>query len=301
MITPLISIIIPVFNSEKCLKRCVDSILSQTFVDFELILINDGSTDRSGDICDEYAAKDSRIRAFHKENGGVSSARNLGLDNAKGEWVTFIDSDDWLCENYTFNLVSSHHEDLLLFNYKKEKNAKLSNAPTLIQSDSCLLMLEKYIHYAVLQVPWCKFFNRRLIGNLRFDIRMKIGEDITFVLQYLKSCSSITYLDCYCYVWHEPDLSLDIKYKLKVDDAIYVLSQIFHFYKQLNINSIEFERSQYEFYRWLCSDDLKINSKQWFSNKTVSTIWNDIKYLYNMKHHFAFLLGKYGLLKYIKY
>lgn len=295
----MITVIVPVYNAEKTLNRCVDSILQQIFTDFEIILINDGSTDRSGDICDEYAAMDSRICVFHKENEGVSSARNIGLDNARGEWVTFIDSDDWLCEDNTFNLVNSHHEDLLLFNYRIEKNAELSNAPALIQSDY-LLMLEKYLHYTILQVPWCKFFNRILIGNLRFDISMRIGEDITFVLQYLKSCRSIAYLDYNCYVWHESDLSWGIKYKLNVDEAIYILSQIFHFYKQLNINSIEFERSQYEFYRWLCSDDFKTNSKHWFSNKTISNIWSDIKYLYKMKHRIAFLLGKYGLLKYLK-
>ena len=94
-----ISIIVPVYNAEKYLHRCVDSILAQTFTDFELLLINDGSKDNSGKICDEYAAKDPRVRVFHKENGGVSSARNMGLDNAKGEWVTFVDSDDWLVHN----------------------------------------------------------------------------------------------------------------------------------------------------------------------------------------------------------
>lgn len=93
---PKISVIVPVYNAEKYLHRCIDSILAQTFIDFELLLINDGSKDNSGKICDEYAAKDNRIRVFHKENGGVSSARNLGLDNAKGEWVTFVDSDDWI-------------------------------------------------------------------------------------------------------------------------------------------------------------------------------------------------------------
>ena len=93
---PLISIIIPIYNTEKYLPRCIDSILAQTFRDFELLLINDGSTDNSGTICDEYVKKDSRIRVFHKENGGASSARNMGLDNAQGEWIAFIDSDDWI-------------------------------------------------------------------------------------------------------------------------------------------------------------------------------------------------------------
>jgi len=89
-----ISIIIPVYNSEKYLKECIDSILSQTFLDFELVLVNDGSTDSSGKICDEYALKDSRVRVFHKENGGVSAARNTGIKAAKGKYVTFVDADD---------------------------------------------------------------------------------------------------------------------------------------------------------------------------------------------------------------
>ena len=94
--SPVISVIVPVYNTELYLRRCIDSILSQTFTDFELLLIDDGSTDRSGAICDEYAAKDKRVRVFHKENGGVSLARNLGLDEAKGEWIEFVDSDDWV-------------------------------------------------------------------------------------------------------------------------------------------------------------------------------------------------------------
>lgn len=97
---PKVSIIVPVYKAEKYLNRCIDSILAQTFTDWELLLIDDGSTDRSGDICDEYAKKDTRIRVFHKENGGVSSARNLGLDSAQGEWVTFIDADDYILPDF---------------------------------------------------------------------------------------------------------------------------------------------------------------------------------------------------------
>ena len=97
---PCISVIVPVYNVENYLPRCVDSILSQSFTDFELILVDDGSPDNSGKICDEYAEKDNRVRVFHKPNGGVSSARNLGLDNALGEFVTFIDSDDYVGREY---------------------------------------------------------------------------------------------------------------------------------------------------------------------------------------------------------
>ena len=92
----MVSIIVPVYNAEEHLRRCVDSILVQTFSDFELLLIDDGSKDGSAAICDEYTIKDSRVRVFHKENGGGSSARNLGLDNAQGEWIAFVDSDDFI-------------------------------------------------------------------------------------------------------------------------------------------------------------------------------------------------------------
>mgnify|MGYP003408173130 CR=1 FL=1 len=101
---PKISIIVPVYNTERYLSKCIDSILSQSFTVFELLLINDGSKDNSGTICDQYAVNDSRVRVFHKENGGVSSARNLGLENARGEWVTFVDSGDWIARTMYRNV-----------------------------------------------------------------------------------------------------------------------------------------------------------------------------------------------------
>ena len=102
----LISVIVPVYNSEQTLNRCIDSILGQTYRNFELLLINDGSMDRSGEICDEYAQQDSRVKVFHKENGGVSSTRNVGLDNARGEWITFCDSDDTVTAEWLQNAAS---------------------------------------------------------------------------------------------------------------------------------------------------------------------------------------------------
>ena len=96
----MISIIVPIYNAEQYLHRCIDSILHQNYTDFELLLIDDGSKDASGAICDEYAAKDTRVRVFHKENGGVSSARNLGLDNAQGEYITFCDADDYVDQEW---------------------------------------------------------------------------------------------------------------------------------------------------------------------------------------------------------
>ena len=117
---PLISIIVPVYNAEKTLNRCFDSILSQTFQDWELLLIDDGSTDQSRELCDEYANKDSRVRVFHKINEGVSSARNVGLDNAKGQWITFVDADDWIDKNMyqeLYNTAVSTQADIVLCSF----------------------------------------------------------------------------------------------------------------------------------------------------------------------------------------
>lgn len=110
MSNPKISVIVPVYNVEKYLPRCIDSILKQTFTDFELLLIDDGSKDNSGNICDEYAKKDNRIKVYHKENGGVSSARNLGIINAKGKNIIYIDGDDYFLQNALETLITWKYE-----------------------------------------------------------------------------------------------------------------------------------------------------------------------------------------------
>ena len=109
--TPKISVIVPVYKAETFLHQCIDSILAQTFQNFEVLLINDGSPDRSGEICDEYAKKDSRIRVFHKENGGVTSARKYGIEQSCGEWIMFIDSDDYIELKSLELLLSSAYEN----------------------------------------------------------------------------------------------------------------------------------------------------------------------------------------------
>jgi len=119
---PKISIIIPVYNSSKYISKCIESILNQTEADFEVLLIDDGSLDGSGNICDRYAVIDSRIRVFHKQNGGVSSARNLGLDNALGEMIFFIDSDDTVDKDYLEKLMIKSDEDYVISGVKILEN-----------------------------------------------------------------------------------------------------------------------------------------------------------------------------------
>ena len=117
---PAVSIIVPVYNAERTVGRCIESILNQEYRDFELLLVNDGSTDASGSLCDGYAAKDSRIRVIHKKNAGVSAARNTALDLAQGTYLQFLDSDDWLTPDATSSLVRAAEEtgcDLIVANF----------------------------------------------------------------------------------------------------------------------------------------------------------------------------------------
>lgn len=127
--SPKISVIIPVYNTESTLHKCVDSILNQSYEDWELLLIDDGSKDHSAFICDEYAQQDKRIKVFHKENGGVSSARNIGIDNAEGKWITFIDSDDWVERNYLSNLYQNDENDIVASYYVAEGWKEWVSAP----------------------------------------------------------------------------------------------------------------------------------------------------------------------------
>ena len=116
---PLISVIVPVYKVEKYIHKCVDSILTQTFPDFELFLVDDGSPDNCGKICDEYAEKDNRVIVIHKENGGLSDARNVAIDRAKGDYLTFIDSDDYVSENHLetmYNALTETDSDIAIAN-----------------------------------------------------------------------------------------------------------------------------------------------------------------------------------------
>lgn len=118
----LVSIIVPVYNTEEYIRQCLDSILNQTYQNFECLLINDGSSDNSSDICREYVAKDTRFRYFKKENGGVSSARNLGIELSEGDYITFIDSDDWVDSDYLevlYSAILEEQADIAVSTYKK--------------------------------------------------------------------------------------------------------------------------------------------------------------------------------------
>ena len=137
---PLLSVIVPIYNVEEYLEKCLDSIINQTYKNLEIILVDDGSPDKCPQICDEYAKKDDRIVVIHKENGGVSSARNLGLDIAKGEFITFVDSDDWIDETMYEKMMLKQAEenlDLVFTRYKTIKNGSIKKIKELTMDIFC--------------------------------------------------------------------------------------------------------------------------------------------------------------------
>lgn len=196
----LISVIIPVYNTEQYISCCIDSVLSQSFTNFELILVDDGSKDGSGTICDEYAKKDNRIRVFHKGNGGVSSARNLGLDNARGEWIYFVDSDDELLPGGLQTLVDGICDDVDIVGGGYERfgpNGELLEAvdervTTALSKEETLLIVsnDRPKYYSYLGYMWMWMFRSSVIRShhLRFDTSIKIKEDTLFLVQY--ACAS---------------------------------------------------------------------------------------------------------------
>lgn len=238
---PKISVIVPVYNAEKYLSQCIDSILRQDFTDFELLLIDDGSKDNSGFICDEYAQKDQRVKVFHKKNGGVSSARNLGIDNAQGEYIAFIDSDDYVDHNYLSILTNAPIADLIITGYKEfgsgtnsSDNFKLYNDSiyTATHFSECLSVT---LNDATMRAPWDKLFRRNIIkeNSIYFDPLISYAEDAVFVHTYLLYCHSIAFKSGTPYHYRiESNTSL-LKYGMSSDKYLYTLHTTSQTYKKV--------------------------------------------------------------------
>lgn len=201
---PKISVIVPVYNVEQYLSRCIDSILAQTFTDFELLLIDDGSTDNSGKICDKHAEKDNRIRVFHKENGGVSSARNKGLKEAKGKWVTFVDSDDWLSTKSLENYFKCNpSKDTLYIQQAKTVKGDVSEYWPSKFPRTHVCLSSTSLDYSLLNAiliygtPWGKLFNMEIIkdNKLIFDEHISLHEDHCFYFDYIRFVKNLFLID----------------------------------------------------------------------------------------------------------
>ena len=215
---PLVSVIVPVYNVKEFLGKCVESIMSQTYARLEILLIDDGSSDGSESICDSYAGSTGNISVFHQENAGLSAARNTGIEKANGEYLLFVDSDDWIDADTVEQAVEKAQEynaDVVIWSYLREypgrslKRDVLPAVPTLYSGEDYRELylsvvgphgekLSRPENLDVLSTAWNKLYKRSVIGALRFEDTKEIGtEDLLFNIGYFKNAYSAVYIDRY--------------------------------------------------------------------------------------------------------
>lgn len=234
----IISVIVPVYKVEKFIHRCIDSILNQTFTDFELILVDDGSPDKCGAICDEYAERDNRIHVIHKENGGLSDARNAGIDwafeKSNSEWMTFIDSDDWVHPeylNYLYKAVTENDVGLSVTRY-----IMVNDYQNYIEKEYiCLLhsTQEIFVKERVnMIIAWGKLFRKNDFYNIRFPVG-KLHEDEFTTYKLLFMYDKIAFVDVPLYYYYvNPDSIINSRWNLSRLVSLDAFEQQMVFFKE---------------------------------------------------------------------
>lgn len=261
MSSPLISIVAPVFNNEKYLNTFIESVLSQTYTNWEFLLIDDGSTDGSAKICDDYKQKDERIHVLHKTNGGVSSARNAGIREAKGTWLLLPDADDYLCHDALRVLLSYARDDVDLIGAGYIRNVLGKNVPEKKPSETKKMSVSEYVEVIGI-IPqarntdrycWNKMFRMSVIkeNKVIFDEEVFYREDILFIYQYLKHCSH--YIQCVSYsmyIYYMRDsgaaISLQKVYSRKSGDRFIAMSRCYEILGQMDVPVIVKNRMKEE-------------------------------------------------------
>ncbi len=238
----LISIIVPIYNTEKYLHNCIDSIIRQTYMEIEIILINDGSTDNSGNICDEYAKKDKRIRVFHNANGGLSNARNFGVQKSNGEYVTFVDSDDSIESDFVETLVflcKKHGADIVQCNrcYNNENKGVESDVESVYSNIEA-----QYLLFGKDYIPTvnstCKLINRKIFDDIKFE-EGRIHEDEIIIHRMLYFANKVVYINKRMYVVNRSENSITrSEFSLKKLDYIYALENRMLFYKSEGLEKL---------------------------------------------------------------
>lgn len=259
----MVSIIVPVYNAENVIRRCVESILNQEYKDFELLLVDDGSTDTSGAICDEYAAGDSRVRVFHKENGGVSAARNLAIKEAQGTYLQFVDSDDWITLDATGLLVRAAQEhdcDLVISDFYRVVGERVSHKGDIDENDvfgreefaSHMMENPADFYYGVL---WNKLYRRDLVEahGLCMDAAISWCEDFMFNLEYIRHAKRFFALQVPIYYYVRTKGSLASQ-GTNISKLIKMKSMVFEcyndFYKEV-LDEEDYEKKRLQVYRFL--------------------------------------------------
>ena len=259
---PMVSIIVPIYNAEQYLRRCVDSILNQEYTDFELLLVNDGSTDASGDICEEYGDRDPRVIVIQKENTGVSDSRNRALDRARGKYLQFLDSDDWITPDATRLFVRAAEEygcDMVISDFYRVVGERLSpkgdieEEGVLTREEFAAHMMENPadFYYGVL---WNKLYRRDIVEehNLRMDTDINWCEDFMFNLEYIRYAKVFYALHApiYYYVKRKGSLaSQGINISKTVKMKLNVFEYYNNFYKHV-LEEEDYEKNRLQVYRF---------------------------------------------------
>ena len=283
----LISVIVPVYNAEKYLAECVQSIISQTYRNLEIILVDDGSKDSSGSICDSFAEKDSRIKVIHQENAGVSAARNHGLDECHGEYVSFVDSDDY----YSTNLFESAVRLSTMFTPPDLFEFSISFTDTfgnISRTDSSAIPKNTPINIDFIRsaiIPslihvnknttgfgaWVtnKLFKKSILDNhnIRFDNNLKIWEDGIFTVEYLKYTNSIISIDINGYHYRDTPKSLSEKHENQIYDFAF---KIYDKYRQLYFDEYNFDTDFAKKYRFDLIHGITMREFGFLSGKLIS-------------------------------
>ncbi len=218
----LISVIIPVYNVEKYINKCVDSVISQTYKNIEIILVDDGSTDNSSIICDEYKEIDDRIIVVHKKNGGLSDARNVGIENSKGQYICFIDSDDYIASNFIYELYQTlkiTNSDISICKYievyEGQVNIPIKNKRRIKIYDGNKKIENLYNNNDVVTVvAWNKLYKKYIFENLRYPVGM-LHEDEFIIFDILNIAKRVSYTSLPCYYYLKRGDSITGKYKIK--------------------------------------------------------------------------------------
>ena len=263
MDTPKISIIVPVYNAEAALERCVDSVLAQDFPDFELLLMDDGSKDSSPAICDRYAEKDSRVRVVHKENSGVSSTRNLAIDMARGEYLQFLDADDWITPEASRLFVRAAEEsgaDMVISDFYRVVGERTSRKGSI--DEEGLITRNEFADYMSKSpadyyygVIWNKLFRRSIVEefHLRMDPELRWCEDFIFNMEYLLHTANVFVLRVPTYYYVKTEGSLvqqGMQIRKIVRMKLNVIEYYSDFYKKI-YDPEEYEAKRGEIYSFL--------------------------------------------------
>ena len=244
----LISVIVPIYKAEKYIDRCIASIAGQTYTNLEIILVDDGSPDKSGDICDQWARKDARVKVIHQNNSGVSVARNAGVANANGKYIMMLDSDDYMCPQMIESMYQimmdqvvdmvicgfeKGNQDAFVFNDSNIKTVEIINAPTALKRiyDGD----EKALQYVA---PWAKLYQKEMFEGIYYP-EGKIFEDIYVTHQLLFQCDKIAVTEAkLIYYYQHPDSIMNKKFHVGKLDYLDALKQRIAFYKQHELSDL---------------------------------------------------------------